>query len=205
MTNAAADVAVLKSMITGYRDVHLFPKLLRLLAEGEPVDRARLAAEADVDGAELDEMLAGLPTDQWDDQARLVGLGITTIPTPHRFIVDGRELYTWCALDALMFPAVLGRSAHVVSACPATGELIIVTVHPDRLGEFSPAGAVASRALPRTAVHDIRTAGCALGNFFATVDAAADWHREHPEGTVLPLPEEFARGLEFVTALGWRA
>ncbi len=38
----------------------------------------------------------------------VVGWGLTFIPTPHRFRVNGHTFYTWCALDALTIPALLG-------------------------------------------------------------------------------------------------
>jgi hypothetical protein len=38
---------------------------------------------------------------EYDAHGRVVfGSGLTLRPNPHRFEVDGRTLYTWCALDA---------------------------------------------------------------------------------------------------------
>ncbi|WP_406011622.1 organomercurial lyase [Streptomyces sp. NBC_00637] len=38
--------------------------------------------------------------------------------------------YTWCALDTLIFPGVLGVTAHVESPCQTTGILVRLTVAP---------------------------------------------------------------------------
>jgi len=64
--------------------------------------------------------LASLPSIELDTQGRLIGMGITLNPTPHRFDVEGIHLYTWCALDTLIFPALIGRTANVTS--PATAQ-----------------------------------------------------------------------------------
>jgi alkylmercury lyase len=66
-------------------------------------------------------MLADLPDLETDEQGRIVGSGLTLRPTPHRFALDGRQLYTWCALDTLIFPVVLGQGATVESPCHGAG------------------------------------------------------------------------------------
>lgn len=202
MTSAESSSA-LTSLIEGYRRADLIPVLLRELAHGEPLDRARVAALAGVSEDALDDVLRDLPTGQWDQRQRLIGLGITFVPTPHRFVVDSRTLYTWCATDTLIFPAVIGRSARVESVCPATGARIAIEVHPGSLGRCRPHSAVVTRALPRTAVADLRVVGCALGHFYAFRAAAEPWRAAHPDGFVLTVEEEFRAGIKSVARLGW--
>jgi hypothetical protein len=67
-------------------------------------------------GHQVRQALARLPDTEYDETGRIIGYGITLDPTPHRFEVDGRRLYTWCALDTLIFPAVLCRAARVADA-----------------------------------------------------------------------------------------
>jgi Alkylmercury lyase/MerR family regulatory protein len=55
-------------------------------------------------------------------------LGLTLNPTPHRFELNERVLFTWCALDSLMFPGLIGQTAQVQSPCASTGTPIGVTV-----------------------------------------------------------------------------
>src|SRR5690606_33792 len=117
----------------------LWSTLLRLLSQGRPVTTGQLSAATDASREEVREALATLPDTEYDDAGRIVGSGLTLNPTPHRFEVDGRHLYTWCALDTLMFPAVLGRTAHVASPCHATGTLVQLTVEPDRITRVEPA------------------------------------------------------------------
>jgi hypothetical protein len=79
----------------------LFHPLLRLLAEGEPVSVEDLAHAIGRPIGEVRQTLAALPDVEIDHRGRVVGYGLTLLPTPHRFEVDGRQLYTWCALDTL--------------------------------------------------------------------------------------------------------
>jgi alkylmercury lyase len=75
-------------------------------------------------------MLADLPDLETDEQGRIVGSGLTLRPTPHRFALDGRQLYTWCALDTLILPVVLEQGATVESPGHGAGTTILLTVDP---------------------------------------------------------------------------
>lgn len=199
----AREATELFMLARDYERADVVPALLRVLAEGRPVEPDRLAAALGIDADGLDDVFDGLPAAQWDDDGNLVGFGITLRPTPHHFVVDGRELYTWCAFDTLLFTVVLGRPTSVASTCPATGDPIRVRLDPDRVADFSPPGLVVSSDMPCSRVPDIRTAGCVHGHFFASADAAAPWRAEHPSGTLRPVVDEFADALRAATALGW--
>jgi alkylmercury lyase len=67
------------------------------------------------------EVLAGLADLEVDQSGNVVGWGLTFIPTPHRFRMNGQQFYTWCALDALTYPALLRLPAGVESSCPVRG------------------------------------------------------------------------------------
>ena len=165
---------------------------VRLLARRAPVTTAELAGAAGVAVADL----ANAPAAQdieYDDKHRIVGWGLTLIPTPHTFIVDGRRLYTWCAADTLMFPAIIGSRAQVESHCPTTDAVIRLTVDPqDGVTDLSPVTAVIS--IPHVEDLDlarVRASCCNPGHFFATAEAAADWLAQHPTGTVLPVADAY--------------
>ena len=80
---------------------------------------------------EVRDGLAGLSDTEYDEHGAVVGHGITLRETPHQFTVAGQALYTWCALDTLIVPTVLGRPAQVVSPTPGSGELVALSVDPD--------------------------------------------------------------------------
>jgi hypothetical protein len=165
---------------------------VRLLARGAPVALAEIADEAGVEVTDLIDAPAGHDI-EYDDEHRIVGWGLTLIPTPHAFVVDGQCLYTWCAADTLLFPAIIGRPAQIESLCPTTDTVIRVTVDPQSgVTNLSPVTAVIS--IPNAVELDsarVRASCCAPGRFFATAEAAADWLVEHPTGTVLPVADAY--------------
>ncbi|MBA0127661.1 organomercurial lyase MerB [Haloechinothrix sp. YIM 98757] len=166
----------------------LWSPLLRLLAGGSPVPVARLAAATGRTEPDVRRALARLSDTEYDEHGRIVGWGLTQRPTPHSFIVDGVALYTWCALDTLIFPAVLDRTARVESPCRATGAPVRLTVTPAGISDVEPATAVLSIVAPQ-AQSSVRTAFCDQVHFFAEPASAQDWNREHPEASVLPVAE----------------
>ena len=118
----------------------LYRALLRLLSHGEPVTIVELAAAAGQASDDVQRDVAGWNDTEYDRQGRIIGWGLTLRPTPHRFNVDGKHLYTWCAPDTLFFPAVIGRPAHIESPCVATGTPIRLTVDPTAGGISTPPG-----------------------------------------------------------------
>lgn len=170
----------------------LFRTALRLLATGEPVSPVQLAAAAEVCVADLKQGPAGNDV-EYDDQGRIIGWGLTSVPTPHKFTVNGVALYTWCALDALGFPRVIGATAHVESSCPATGTTIRLTVDPDKgVTAVDPATVVMSIVDPaRFQPNAARATGCNLSPFFASAADAQDWQSQNPGMTVLPVADAY--------------
>jgi alkylmercury lyase len=167
---------------------------LRLLAHGTPVTMDELATTAGIDVADISNTPAG-PEIEYDDENRIVGWGLTLVPTPHTFIVDGCRLYTWCAADTLLFPAIIGSRARIESTCPATDTVIRLTVDPqDGVSDVSPATAVISIPAPQELdAAQVRASCCDPGRYFATAEAAEDWLAQHPTGTVLPVADAYAQ------------
>jgi alkylmercury lyase len=165
---------------------------VRLLARGTPITTTELATAAGVDVADLSNAPAAQDV-EYDDEHRIVGWGLTLIPTPHAFIVDGHRLYTWCAADTLLFPAIIGKPAQIESRCPTTDAVIRLTVDPqDGVAEITPVTAVISIPDPQE-LDDarVRASCCNPGRFFATAEAARDWLARYPNGTVLPVADAY--------------
>lgn len=177
----------------------LWRPLLELLADGRPVAIDQLAHATGRDPSQVREALATMPDTEYDD-GRIVGSGLTLRPTPHRFEIGDALLYTWCALDTLIFPAVLGRPAQVSSPCHATGQLIRVTVEPDVVRHVEPATAVVSIVTPDGS-GSIRATFCNEVHFFASADVARDWLEHHPGASVLPVADAYALGRPLTQAL----
>lgn len=168
----------------------LLGPLLALLADGEPITFGQLATAAGRTTEEIRQALAAMPDTEYDAGGRVLGHGITLNPTPHRYETGGHTLYTWCALDTLAFPAILGRPARVTSPCHGTGEPVRLTVEPDRIVSVQPATAVVSLLTPDTP-ESVRTAFCHQIHFFAGPEAAQDWLDEHPGARVLPVADAY--------------
>jgi alkylmercury lyase len=178
----------------------LWRPLLQLLAHGEPVTIEQIATATGHSPEQVREALTANPDTEYDDAGRITGSGLTQNRTPHRFEAGGRHLYTWCALDTLVFPAVLGETAHVQSPCHATGTPIRLTVQPDQVTRVEPATAVVSIVSP-DAPASIRTAFCSKVHFFATPEVAKPWLAEHPGAAVLPVADAFHLGRPLTEAL----
>ncbi|MDC3415197.1 organomercurial lyase MerB [Terrihalobacillus insolitus] len=171
----------------------LFRPLLKMLAEGDPVTIEAIAAATGKPVDEMREVLKTLPSVELNEQGSIVGFGLTLVPTPHRFKVDGKELYTWCALDTLMFPEFIGHKVHIESPCYSTGEPIRLTVESDRVVSLEPTTAVVSIVIPED-MSSVRSSFCNEVHFFRTESAAQDWLDQHPNGKVLPVKEAFELG-----------
>ncbi len=175
--------------------------LYRELAKGSPVSAEQFAAALDVPVATAEDLLARDSIRSFvypDEDGRVLGFGgLATAPMHHRFRVNGRTLYTWCAWDSLFIPEILGRSAEVESTCPETGELVRLVVTPEGIESAEPETAVVSFLLPDANGFD-RSAANVMANFchfvyfLATPEAGETWARKHP-GTFLYSLEEAVR------------
>jgi alkylmercury lyase len=169
----------------------LLGHVLRELAGGQPVEPARLATLARLAVERVQALLRQAPS-EWDPSGqRLVGLGLTMVPTQHRYQTHGHDLWAWCAGDTLAFRVWIGAPAQVESPCAATGELVRVEVTPTGVRRVEPEGAVMSFVTPAIDLSQVRQAVCAHSQFFRSAEAAAPWHARHPDGLVLPVAEAF--------------
>ncbi|WGI36024.1 MULTISPECIES: organomercurial lyase MerB [Mycolicibacterium] len=177
---------------SGLDPVVLVP-LLRLLADGQPVEPGDLAAAAGFSLDELQRRLAAVPDTEYDDHGRIVGQGLTLRPTRHRFTVAGRELYTWCALDTLIFPTIVGRPARIESASPVSGQLIRVSVTDSAVTEVHPAAAVVSLVNPED-LRSIRSSFCDQVHYFTCAEDAGPWLAQHPGAQIVSVAQAHQLG-----------
>ncbi len=171
----------------------LCTQLLRLLAHGRPVSPAQLAATLQESCAVVDQTLKQLPNVEFNDQGNIIASGLSLVPTPHQFRVNGRTLYTWCAIDTLMYPLVLQQTAQVSSHCPVTGRTVRLTVTPKHIADLDPVDAVVCVVVPDAAAArcDVRGVFCQHVHFLYGPPAGATWRAEHPGIALLPVEEAF--------------
>ncbi|WP_199429520.1 organomercurial lyase MerB [Qaidamihabitans albus] len=171
--------------------------LLRLLARGEPVTLGALAAAHGQPVEDVRRALATSPDIEYDGHGRIVGAGLTLRPTPHRFEIDGRVLYTWCAMDTLVYPRLLASPARITSPCQATGAPIDLAVDDTGVTEIDPATAVVSLVTPGD-LTSVRTAFCDHVHFFVSRQAARPWLAGHPDASLLPVAGAYDLGRDLV-------
>jgi alkylmercury lyase len=172
----------------------------RELARGAPAAPQDVARRASVPAKEAAAALRAWPGVFFDDGGRIVGFwGLAIRSMPHRLRVGNRELYAWCAWDALFLPRVLGEDVRVESACRETGEAVRLTVGPAALKEARPPEAVLSFLTPdASAVQgDVVTGFCHHVHFFRSTDAAQQWLSGRPGMFRLSLAEGFELGRHF--------
>jgi alkylmercury lyase len=173
--------------------LEIVPPTLELLARGKPASPEEIAAASGKSPEEVRGALDRFPSAEWNEQGSVVGLGLTLCLTPHRLELEGRTLFAWCALDALLFPVLLGRPASIESPCRGTGEPVHIEVTPAGIEAVEPPSAVVSIvAAPDLA--NIRSVGCNNTHFFSSPEAASRWLEKHPEATILPVEDAFRLG-----------
>jgi len=92
----------------------------RILA-GKPASIDELALETGI-AASLVSQCVGAMADRGilvtNEHRTVTGShGLSLIPTDHRLTINGRNIFTWCAADAVGIPAALGMDAVISSRC----------------------------------------------------------------------------------------
>jgi alkylmercury lyase len=173
--------------------LEIVPPTIDLLAGGKPASPEEIAATAGKPPEEVRAALDRFPSTEWDEQGRVVGLGLTLQLTPHRLELEGRTLFAWCALDALLFPVLLGRPASIESPCRGTGDPVHIEATPAGIETVEPPSAVVS-IVAAGDLATIRSVGCNNTHFFSSPEAASRWLEKHPEATILPAEDAFQLG-----------
>jgi alkylmercury lyase len=189
--------------LSSFDGFELLPHIVRLIARGQPVSLDDIAEAAQRSRDDVDSVLRAQAGTDWDDDGRLLGLGLTLRPTAHRFTIPGRTLYAWCATDTFYFAILLDIPALVESTCPATGQAIRLELEPDGIIGVKPSQTVVSQRHCADLVNDIRAQVCDQGNFYSSADAAAAWLSEHPDGELLSVAETFERCRTTCRQFGW--
>jgi len=194
--------------ITG-EEQRLGLEIYRQLARGEPVSRAELARALEASTDTVEELL-GRPNlkslTYADEGGQIIGFGgLAVREMPHRFKVDSRTLYTWCAWDSLFIPVILGAAAEVESPVPGSSARVRLSVAPDGVKRLQPRTAVMSLLLPsaQTFQADALKAIASFCNyvfFFPNRDAAAAWTKSHPDTTFISVSDAFELGRRMVSA-----
>lgn len=179
--------------------LHLTRVILNQLAEGAPLGSQRIATAAGLPLKTVERALVfDLPA-QLDREGRVVALSLSLESTPHKVVIDGRTLYSWCVGQALMYPTLLGRRVRLESPCRTTGRRVVLDLTPNDVEHLDPAEAViGSHALADPSPTLQR---CDDMRLFSSQEAAQDWSAAHRDAVVLPVATAYARYLPMVRGL----
>jgi alkylmercury lyase len=180
--------------------LEIIPPTVDLLARSNPASPEEISAISAKSPEEVRAALDRFPSTEWDEQGRVVGAGLTLCLTPHRLELKGRTLFAWCALDALLFPVLLGRPASIESPCRGTGDPVHTEVTPAGIEMVEPPSAVVSVVAARD-LANLRSVGCNNTHFFSSLEEASRWLERHPEATILSVEDAFRLGRLIVEGL----
>ena len=177
--------------------------LYRELLRGVPVSDNEIAQVQSRDAHDVSALLQTPALDSLiyrDDDGLIVGFGgLAVVPMNHRFRVNGRTLYTWCAWDALFLVDVLNVRAEIESTCPQTGTAIHVTVSRAGVERIEPKEAVISFLFPDAPLFE-QSAGqtiasfCHYVHFLESPEVAEQWTAKHEGTFALSVDDGFRLG-----------
>ncbi len=109
-------------------------------------------------------------------------------PTRHEATVGARTFHTYCFLDALVLPLVLGEERiSIRSESPVSGEEITAVVSDGASVEYSPPGAIVSFGVTRAGHGPPQLVGCPYINAFSSRGEYERWEAETPQAVTTPL------------------
>ncbi len=164
--------------------------ILQQVTRGKPIASTALQASLQVNQNGLEQRLAQFPDIEFDRAGNIVGLGVTLVPTSHRFQIGGKVLYTWCAFDTVLFPPSLHIEAQVQSTCPVTGQPITFVATPEgTVLNLLPASSVMSLIVPAERGDCTRATFCQQSLLFQSEQTASTFLADHPEALILSVEE----------------
>lgn len=165
------------------------PEVQKELLKGKPSTKQDYYRLTNLTKDKADEVLKKLgETDERGNIVAFAGLSVT--PTNHRFVVNGKTLYTWCVVDAILFSEWLDVSSHILTNDPIDHSPIELSIESDHLMWSDPFPLFVSW-VETMDTCDIRGSFCNHVSFFASETTANQWLEDHPEGKILTLEEFF--------------
>ncbi len=162
-----------------------------LLARGRPVSVGEIARVADVEPCAVERAVDAARCAR-DPQGRLIDLyGLTLAPTLHRLTIDGKLLFSCCALWAHVIPRLVDRTVEIQSVDPKRRELVRLAVSPTGIEAVDPPDAVATLAVADQAAidRDVGQAWCRQVAHFVSRESAEEFAAGRPTCHAVALDE----------------
>jgi len=150
-------------------------RVLEGFATGATVSVATLAERSRIAPAHVRETLGRLAA---ADLLVLDGTGETvlaaypfsSIPTPHRVHLSGREVFALCAVDALGIAAMLKEDVSISSHCVHCGRSVQIQARPEQLTRHLPSEIVVWFPISEGDCCPVAQSRCPNISFFCTSD-----------------------------------
>jgi hypothetical protein len=183
--------------------------VLERFATGATVSLSSILERSRIAPTEIREILRRLAT---ADLLVLDGTGeivlaaypFSSIPTPHRVHLSGREVFALCAVDALGIAAMLKQDARISSRCAHCGSPVDIEARPERVTRHLPSQTVVW--FPISSEDNccpVAESRCPTISFFCASDHLEAWRKANgqPPGVILSLLEAFEAGREIFGSL----
>ena len=169
---------------------HIFGQTLKLLSDGHPVTPDEIAISLQASSPDKVTSTVRRFGAEFDQEGYILGLGLTLVPTPHAYKVNGRMLYVWCALDALAIQVILKHTASIESNDPVTGEKIHIRLTSDTVQKIEPKETMIS-FVENTDPTNIGISVCGNVYFFSSPETGSKWTARHPGTMIYPVKEVY--------------
>ncbi len=176
-------------------------RVLEGFATGATVSVTALAERSRIAPAHVRETLrrlaaADLLVLDGTGETVLAAYPFSSIPTPHRVHLSGRQVFALCAVDALGITAMLKEDVRISSRCAHCGSPVEVQVRPDTISRYLPAEIVVWFPTSEDDCCPVAQSRCPNISFFCASDHLEAWRKANgqPAGVVLSLLEAFEAG-----------
>lgn len=162
-----------------------------LLARGEPLTVGQIAKAAGVDDHEIGEALRKARC-AFNESGCLIDLfGMMLAPTYHRLEIDGKAIFSCCALWAHVIPQLIDRVVLVESVDPRSRELVRLEIAPGKVQSVNPGPALATMAVADAASieKDVGSAFCSHVRHFAWSGSAREFAAASPSRQIVEIDE----------------
>lgn len=175
--------------------------VLESLARGATVSVTILAEECRIAPPQIRKILRRLAAADvlvldGTEETVLAAYPFSSVPTPHRVRVVGREVFALCAVDALGIPAMLQETASISSQCGYCESPVEIEARPEQLTRYLPPKTVVWFATSEDDCCPVAESRCPNISFFCSGDHLEAWRRVkgQPSGVLLSLSEAFEAG-----------
>jgi len=151
----------------------------------------QIANAVGVNDHEVEEAL-GKARCTFNESGHLIDLfGMMLAPTYHRLEIDGRVVFSCCALWAHVIPKLVDRVVLVESVDPQSRKLVRLEIAPGKVQSVNPGTALATLAVADAASieQDVGAAFCSHVRYFASSDSAHQYAAGSPSCTVVDVNE----------------